>query len=54
MIDFSDLERLAIEVLAENAEPLEKSSVAKEISERFTEVMVDEYQDINEVQDTIF
>ncbi len=51
-VDFSDLEHLAAKLLTdENGEPTE---LAKEISVRFTEIMVDEYQDVNRVQDTIF
>ena len=52
MLDFGDLEHLAIRLLTdEEGEPTEK---AREISERFEEIMVDEYQDANEIQDTIF
>ncbi len=55
MLDFSDLEHLTIKLLAdESSQELKKSEVAEEISERYCEVMVDEYQDINEVQNTIF
>ncbi|MGN1080535.1 MAG: helicase-exonuclease AddAB subunit AddA [Acutalibacteraceae bacterium] len=52
---FSDIERKALELLAkfENGEiiPTERAS---EISGRYDEVMVDEYQDTNDLQDTIF
>lgn len=51
-LDFSDLEHLAIRLLTgENGVPTE---AAREISGRFTEVMVDEYQDVSRVQDEIF
>lgn len=51
-LDFSDLEHYAAKLLTdENGEPTE---LAKEISARFTEIMVDEYQDVNKVQDAIF
>ena len=51
-VDFSDLEHLAAKLLTdENGEP---TALAKEISARYTEIMVDEYQDVNRVQDTIF
>lgn len=51
-VDFSDLEHFAAKILTdENGEATE---LAKEISGRFTEIMVDEYQDVNSVQDTIF
>lgn len=51
ILDFNDLEHLTLKLLSDNDT---KSDVAKEISEKYTEVMVDEYQDINEVQNTIF
>lgn len=47
IVDFSDLEHLALKLLR-------RDSVAKEVSAQFTEVMVDEYQDTNAVQDAIF
>lgn len=52
-VDFSDLEHLTLKLLydPENASP---TPLAHEISGRFTEIMVDEYQDVNEVQDLIF
>lgn len=51
LADFSDLERWTLRLLYNNGSPTE---LAAELSERFTEVMVDEYQDANEVQDLIF
>lgn len=51
VLDFSDLEHFALELLLENGE---KSSIAKEISQKYDAVMVDEYQDSNEIQDLIF
>ena len=51
-LDFSDLEHLAIKLLTDGSgAPSEK---AREISGRFEEIMVDEYQDANEIQDIIF
>ena len=51
-LDFSDLEHLAIRLLTNpDGTP---SAAAKEISTRFTEVLVDEYQDVSRVQDQIF
>ena len=50
-LDYADLERLTLNLLISNSEP---TSVARELSERFDEVMIDEYQDINDVQDMIF
>ena len=53
LLDFADQEHLAIRLLihAESGRPTE---VAKEVSERFAEIMVDEYQDSNRVQEIIF
>jgi len=47
LIDYHDMEHLARRLLAE-------TEVAAELRERFDEVLVDEYQDINEVQEGLF
>ncbi|MGN0383500.1 MAG: UvrD-helicase domain-containing protein, partial [Eubacterium sp.] len=55
ILDFSDLEHFALDILIqknEKGEPLQ-SEIAKEIAAGFTEILVDEYQDINNVQDTL-
>lgn len=53
--DFNDLEHFTLKLLVdETADDLQKSDFAKKIGEKYTEIMVDEYQDINETQDTIF
>lgn len=52
-LDFNDAEHKMIELLV-NQETGEKSEIAHEISNRFHEIMVDEYQDTNEIQDTLF
>lgn len=51
-LDYGDLEQYTLNLLHD--ENGNKSSYADEISERFSEIMIDEYQDMNEVQDTIF
>ena len=51
--DFSDLEHKALDLLLGKSRS-GITSVAKEIGGRFREIMVDEYQDSNEVQDAIF
>ena len=54
MIDFSDMEQFALQILTEEKDgELVPSQVAKEYQEQFEEVMVDEYQDSNLVQETI-
>lgn len=46
LLDFSDLEHLALALL--------RTSVAQEVASSLDELLVDEYQDTNEIQDTIF
>ncbi|MFZ7101477.1 MAG: helicase-exonuclease AddAB subunit AddA [Peptococcaceae bacterium] len=56
MIDFSDLEHLALKLLlAGEAGPgkIVPSDLSRKLKEKYGEVMVDEYQDINDVQETI-
>lgn len=54
MIDFSDMEQFALEILTEEIDgELVPSPAAGEYQERFEEVMIDEYQDSNLVQETI-
>lgn len=53
--DYSDLEHWTVKLLSEESESeIKPSSIACEISNRYSEIMVDEYQDINEIQNTIF
>ncbi|MFI4913312.1 MAG: helicase-exonuclease AddAB subunit AddA [Sedimentisphaeraceae bacterium JB056] len=50
-LDFGDLERLALQLLTnEDGSP---SDVAKELREHYQYVFVDEYQDVNKLQDRI-
>lgn len=52
-IDFSDLERIALDLLCEDRATLRPSDVARSCHRAYRHVLVDEYQDINEVQDAI-
>ena len=52
-VDFGDLEHKTLDLLLGNARS-GPTSAAREISKRFREIMVDEYQDSNGVQDAIF
>lgn len=55
ILDFSDLEQLALKLLVKRTpEDFEFTDTAREISQRFDEVLVDEYQDTNPAQDMIF
>lgn len=52
ILDFGDLERYALRLLlSPSGEP---TSAAHAVSARFREIYIDEYQDVNEVQDLIF
>ena len=53
MLDFSDLEHLALRLLTQDGDG-GPSPLARYWSGRFAEVMVDEYQDTNQVQNAIF
>lgn len=54
MIDFSDMEQLALAILTKEEEGhLVPSQVAAEYQEQFLEVMIDEYQDSNLIQEAI-
>ncbi len=51
IVDFNDLEHFALQVLSDGkGEPSEN---ARLLSERFEEILVDEYQDSNEVQEAL-
>lgn len=50
IIDFSDLEHFALEILREDGK---RTPAAKELAERFRTVMIDEYQDSNYLQEEI-
>ncbi len=56
LVDFNDLEHLTFSLLTvtdENGER-QRTPLAKELADRFEEVLVDEYQDTNAIQDAIF
>ncbi len=53
--DFSDTLHMALELLIKPTENgYEKTPLALELSENYAEILVDEYQDVNEAQDMIF
>ena len=50
LVDFSDLEHMTAQLLTDDdGAPTE---LARQLSGRYTEIMVDEYQDVSEVQDS--
>ncbi len=51
IVSFADCEALTLSLLCENGEP---TDTALEYRRRFKEIYIDEYQDVNSVQDAIF
>ena len=51
--DYADLEHWVLSLIIDRGS-MQTTAVAQEIASRFDYIMVDEYQDANEVQDTIF
>ncbi len=56
ILDFNDMEHLVLSLLASPNEDgtFTRTEAAKEIGARFSHIMVDEYQDTNATQDTLF
>lgn len=54
IVDFSDLEHYALRILSQQQDgQLVASDIAEDYRKRFEEVLVDEYQDVNLLQETI-
>ena len=53
VLDYGDLEHETVRLLLRPGDGA-PTAIAREISRRYTEILVDEYQDTNEVQDRIF
>ena len=53
LVDFHDLEHFALNILVDG-ETKQARRAAEEFRDTFAEIMIDEYQDINEVQDSLF
>lgn len=51
MLDFADMERYTHKLLVENGQP---TAYARSVSERYRQIYIDEYQDVNRIQDEIF
>ena len=56
LVDFSDLEHMTLSLLVQKNEDgsYSKTDFASQVAEKYHSVLVDEYQDTNEVQDLIF
>ena len=52
LVDYADLEHKTAQLLTERSG--EPTAFARRLSERYTEILVDEYQDVSRVQDAIF
>jgi ATP-dependent helicase/nuclease subunit A len=53
IIDFNDQEHFALEILRDKENKNKPSSIALELKAKFEEILVDEYQDSNNVQEEI-
>ena len=54
IIEFSDAERYALNLLVKSTSPFEVTELANSLRNEFTEIYIDEYQDVNPLQDLIF
>lgn len=56
VFDFNDISHMALRLLVrETADGVvEKTEIAEELSEKYREILLDEYQDTNEAQDMLF
>lgn len=54
IIDFNDAEHLSLSLLTDSLDPFMPSDLAKQLSNTYKEIYIDEYQDVNELQDAIF
>ena len=53
--EFSDIEHFAVELLIERTpEGYKKTDLAEELSQKYAEILIDEYQDVNKSQDMLF
>lgn len=52
--DFSDIAHFALELLYDPSAADKKTALARELTDRFSEILIDEYQDTNRAQDGLF
>lgn len=52
--DFSDIAHFALQLLHDKDAADGKTHLARELSEKFSEILIDEYQDTNRAQDELF
>lgn len=53
IVDFSDIEHFALDILTFDKNPLNRTPVAYQLGEFYEEILIDEYQDSNDVQEAI-
>ncbi len=55
---FNDIERIAVKILIKDydfeKDSLEKTDIAEELSKEYKEILIDEFQDINLIQELVF
>lgn len=54
ILSFSDVERFALDLLYDDVQKGIISDIARNLAKEFDEIYIDEYQDINPIQDMIF
>ncbi len=52
--DFSDIAHFALKLLYDSSADDGKTPLARELTEKYSEILIDEYQDTNRAQDTLF
>lgn len=52
--DFSDISHFALSLLCDSAASDGKTDLARELTEGYSEILIDEYQDTNRAQDALF
>lgn len=52
--DFSDIAHFALKLLYDSGSPDGKTPLARELTGKYSEILIDEYQDTNRAQDTLF
>lgn len=54
--DFSDISHMALALLVSrnDDDTVDRTELAKELSHKYTEILIDEYQDTNKAQDMLF
>ena len=53
ILDFSDIEHKALAIMVDDSEGYPTTELAKEYRSRFDEIMIDEYQDSNDIQELL-